>query len=241
MQYYIPQARKDNYFMLSKQDHHHLLKVLRMKNNDVVSVIFEGYVYLCSVNIDDNDLKLLIKDKKIIESELKTNITLIYGLPRTEKFELVIQKAVELGVSRVIPFNAERSIVKYDTSKIESKLKRWDMIIKEASEQSHRTELLKIFNPIDAKELKKYLSEVNIIADENKHDESTNNLFKILDKSAKSITILIGPEGGFSRQEVEMFKQLGFEAVSLGKRILRTETAAIYLMSVISFMSERNL
>ena len=241
MQYYIPQARKDNYFMLSKQDHHHLLKVLRMKNNDVVSVIFEGYVYLCSVNIDDNDLKLLIKDKKLIESELKTNITLIYGLPRTEKFELVIQKAVELGVSRVIPFNAERSIVKYDTSKIESKLKRWDMIIKEASEQSHRTELLKIFNPIDAKELKKYLSEVNIIADENKHDESTNNLFKILDKSAKSITILIGPEGGFSRQEVEMFKQLGFEAVSLGKRILRTETAAIYLMSVISFMSERNL
>ena len=241
MQYYIPQARKDNYFMLSKQDHHHLLKVLRMKNNDVVSVIFEGYIYLCSVNIDDNDLKLLIKDKKLAESELKTNITLIYGLPRTEKFELVIQKAVELGVSRVIPFNAERSIVKYDTSKIESKLKRWDMIIKEASEQSHRTELLKIFNPIDAKELKKYLSEVNIIADENKHDESTNNLFKILDKSAKSITILIGPEGGFSRQEVEMFKQIGFEAVSLGKRILRTETAAIYLMSVISFMSERNL
>lgn len=240
MQHYIPVAKKDKYFTLSNDDQHHILRVLRMKEDDEIAVIFEGNIYICAVKKTNNEIKALILSSQPLATELNTKIKLIYGLPRLEKFELVLQKAVELGISEITPFISERSLIKLDDSKVSSKLQRWNKIVKEASEQSHRKELMIINAPINIKEIKKHLSKLNILADENLSNQNTKTLAELINQKLESVTLLVGPEGGFSLNEVAMFKSIGFTAVSLGKRILRSETAAIYLMSILSFKAESN-
>jgi 16S rRNA (uracil1498-N3)-methyltransferase len=115
---------------------------------------------------------------------------------------------------------------------------RWNKIIKEASEQSHRSKLMEVLAPIKINDLRVNLSEINIVADENQSSKGTSSLLGILEKDIKSMTILVGPEGGFSDSELKIFSNLGFKSVSLGKRILRSETAAIYLLSAIALFAE---
>jgi 16S rRNA (uracil1498-N3)-methyltransferase len=238
MQHYIPIAYKNNKFKLSKEDNHHIIHVLRMSMGDMVYVIFSGKRYKCQLVMQKNDLELHQVEVEELKTELPVKIKLIYGLPRLEKFELVLQKAVELGVSSVVPFISEYSIVKLEADRLDSKMLRWNKIIKEASEQSHRSKLMEVLPPIKINDLRVNLSEINIVADENKSSNGTNDLVKILKSNHKSITILVGPEGGFSPSELKIFSNLGFKSVSLGKRILRSETAAIYLISSIALFAE---
>ncbi len=238
MQYYIPIKFSDNLFTLSNDDKHHIINVLRMQSGEEIYVIFEGRKYKCSLKISNNEFRVLVIDSEELLTELNVKVTLIYGLPRLEKFELVLQKAVELGVSKVVPFFSEFSIVKIDKDRIETKLNRWNKIIKEASEQSHRAKLLEVVNPLYLKDVRSHLSELNIIANENLSSKGTKGLLELINTKTKSITIIVGPEGGFSNSELEELKMLGFKSVSLGKRILRSETAAIYLMSAVSLFAE---
>jgi 16S rRNA (uracil1498-N3)-methyltransferase len=238
MQHYIPIAFKNNKFKLSKEDNHHIIDVLRMSMGDMVYVIYGGKRYKCQLVMVKSELELLQVEVEDLKTELPIKIKLIYGLPRLEKFELVLQKAVELGVSSIVPFISEFSIVKLEQDRIESKMIRWNKIIKEASEQSHRSKLMEVLTPIKINDLRVNLSEINIVADENQSSKGTSSLLGILEKDIKSMTILVGPEGGFSDSELKIFSNLGFKSVSLGKRILRSETAAIYLLSAIALFAE---
>jgi len=200
---------------------YHLKKVLRSKDGEIFRICDSKHIiYECSLL--NNSAHVL---KKLDENnELDISITAIVSLIKSDKFELILQKLTELGVTRIVPFCSERSIIKVKDN--DKKLERYKKILKEAAEQSHRNIIPKIVKPIKINDINKYMSELNLFAYEK--DTNIDSSFK-----AKSITYVIGPEGGFTINEVNKFNELGFKTISLGKRILRAETAAIYLTSII--------
>ena len=200
---------------------YHLTKVLRSTNKTFRLVDINGDVFLC--NLVDDKGKVIDKLKE--NNELVINITAIVSLIKQDKFELILQKLTELGVNKIVPFNAKRSVVK--ETKGDKKLIRYKKILEEAAEQSHRNRIPQITNAIDIKDVKDYMSDINLIAYEKEDSGVKSNLM------GKSITFVIGPEGGFDEDEFNKFKEFGFTSISLGKRILRAETAAIYLTSII--------
>ena len=206
---------------------YHLKKVLRGTNETFRLCDEEGKIYLASLKGD----KALIRNYLDEHNELNVDITAIISLIKSDKFELILQKLTELGVKRIVPYNAQRSIVK--EKKSEKKLERYKKILTEASEQCHRNFIPEIVNAIDFKDIDKYMSEINLIAYEKETPGVKSDL-----KDKKSITFVIGPEGGFTEREYQSFVDKGFKSVSLGKRILRAETAAIYLGSIISEVYE---
>jgi 16S rRNA (uracil1498-N3)-methyltransferase len=240
MQQYFAHKKINNTFTFSKSDNHHLLNVMRIKENEEILVVYKEKKYLCNVKIINKEINALISKEVNLFNELDVDITLIYGLPKGDKFEFVIQKACELGVSRIVPFLSKRSVVKIKDNEKEKKLLRWNKIALEACKQAKRNKLVEVKEITSLNDLKEYKSKLNLIAYEEKSNEGSNNLFSLLNKKQESITIVVGPEGGFDKSEVNYFLDNEFISVSLGKRILRSETAPIYLLSVISFMQERD-
>ncbi len=238
MQEYFAKNKNKNEFILSEQDNFHISKVLRMKQGDHVVVIYENEKYDCIVSFH-NGMKVEIVSKLDINNELDAKITLVYGLPKKDKFELVVQKSCELGVNKIVPFLAKRSIPVLDDKNTSKKLERWNLIAKEACEQSKRNMAVEVSLPVSLEDILEYKSELNLIAYEDLSCEGSRHLFELLDNNPRSITIVVGPEGGFDKKEVDYLNKNGFISVSLGKRILRSETAPLYLLSVIGFMNER--
>ncbi len=200
---------------------YHLIKVLRKDD----SYIFR----LCDSNKDIYHAHLSGKKNCVIlekldeNNELDCQITCILSLIKSDKFELSIQKLVELGVTRIVPYEAKRSIMKIKDLK---KMVRLRKIVREAAEQSHRNFIPELCDPIGFKELKSYMSEANYICYESEH-----NIADI--PRSSSVSYIIGPEGGFEDEEYKNICELGFTSISLGKRILRSETAALYMTSII--------
>ena len=238
MQEYFAKNKNKNEFILSEQDNFHISKVLRMKQGDHIIVVYDNEKYDCIVTFD-NGLRIEINSKLDINNELTTKITLIYGLPKKDKFELVVQKSCELGVHKIVPFIAKRSIPILDEKNTSKKLDRWNLIAKEACEQSKRNIPVEVVLPVNLTEILNYKSELNLIAYEDLSCKGSKHLFDLLEQNPKSITIVVGPEGGFDKKEVDFLNENDFISVSLGKRILRSETAPLYLLSVIGFMDER--
>lgn len=229
----------NNYFTFDDEDIHHILNVLRLKNDDIVNIIYKEEVYETQLEIKNKEVKAILIRKLDYNNELSCEVTLIYALVKSDKFEFVIQKASELGVTRIIPFAAKRSISILEKNKEDKKIQRWNKIAFQACKQSNRNKIVKIETVKTLNQLLDFKSQINMIADEN---ESVNNnntkLFSLLENTPQSITIVVGPEGGFDNNEIDYLNENGFISVSLGKRILRSETAPIYLMSVIAFMTE---
>ncbi len=221
-QYFVDYKVKENDVIELDDDViYHLKKVLRKDSSYNFRIVDNNSdVFLASLK--DNN-KCLIKEKIDEDNELDCDITCILSLIKMDKFELTIQKLVELGVKTIVPYDATRSVVKIKDNK---KLDRLRKIIKEAAEQSHRNIIPTLENVATIKDLNKYLSLDNYIC-----YESEDNIADI--KANKSITYIIGPEGGFEDKEFKKICELGFKSISLGKRILRAETAAIYMTSVI--------
>ncbi len=232
-------ASIDNQYLvhLSKEDEHHLCHVMRMKKGDEIEVVYDQKLYLCRID-SFNPLTISVIHEIANDVEIKEEITLLFALTKGDKTDLVLQKATELGVKRIALIETERTVVKYDNKDIDKKLERFKKIMKEASEQSHRLiipELLGIYN---LKNLpKELLSDINYVGYEKDANE-ISDAFQGLQKG-KSISILIGPEGGFSPQEIDALTSQSFIRTSLGKRILRAETAAIYALSVIGYLLEK--
>lgn len=221
-QYFVDkEIQSDEIIELDKEVLHHLIKVLRKDSEytfriaDMNGKIFHAHL------IDDK--RCMIDEFLDENNELDCDITCILSLIKSDKFELCIQKLTELGVKRIVPYSARRSVVKIREKK---KLERFEKIARESSEQCHRNFIPEICDPCDLKDLKNYLSERNYIC-----YESEKNISDI-DRSS-SVTYIIGPEGGFEDQEYEKIVSMGFESISLGKRILRAETAALYMTSLI--------
>lgn len=222
-QFFINKSLNTNDFEeLSSEINYQLFKVLRAQDGYEFRLVDENSkVFLCELK---NKLAY-VKEELNENNELNVNITVVLALIKNDKFDFAIQKLTELGVKRIVPYIAKRSVVKQ--GKGNNKLDRLKKIATEASEQSHRNLVPEICDYATYKDLNKYLSDINIIAYE-KNDNIVSNFV-----NAKSVTIIIGPEGGFEKEEVEAIEKLGFKSISLGKRILRAETAAIYLTSII--------
>ena len=222
-------------------DVNHIANVLRMKPEEELLISVKGdWDYLCKiVDIETDRVNL-----KVIESmeqrELPVNITLLQGIPKSDKLEMIIQKAVELGVSEIIPVKTKRVVVKIDEKKVGTKVNRWNAIAESAAKQSKRSIIPKVHEPMsidNALEIVKDFG-VKLIPYENADGiDKTRKILDNMDKT-KNIAVFIGPEGGFEESEVEMIKNSGFEVITLGKRILRTETAGLALLSNIMIRLE---
>ena len=222
-------------------DVNHIANVLRMKPGEELLISVKGdWDYLCKiVDIETDRVNL-----KVLESmeqrELPVNITLLQGIPKSDKLEMIIQKAVELGVSEIIPVKTKRVVVKIDEKKVDTKVNRWNAIAESAAKQSKRSIIPKVYEPMsidNALEIVKDFG-VKLIPYENADGiDKTRKILDNMDKT-KNIAVFIGPEGGFEESEVEMIKDSGFEVITLGKRILRTETAGLALLSNIMIRLE---
>lgn len=231
MQQYFYEEKLDllEVYPLNDEILHHMKNVLRKKDGYKFRLVDKTQTcYLCE--LEDDKAKVVEKIEE--DHELDINVTVIMSLIKSDKFELTLQKLTELGVKRIVPYNANRSIIKIKDEK--HKLERYRKIVMEASEQSHRDIVPEITNIIGYKDLDKFLSKYNFVAYEKNQGNYID--YHTLDGS---ITYIIGPEGGFEIQEIENFEKLGFECKSLGKRILRAETAAIFVISNIVGASER--
>lgn len=222
-------------------DVNHIANVLRMKPGEELLISVKGdWDYLCKiVDIETDRVNL-----KVLESmeqrELPVNITLLQGIPKSDKLEMIIQKAVELGVSEIIPVKTKRVVVKIDEKKVDTKVNRWNAIAESAAKQSKRSIIPKVYEPMsidNALEIVKDFG-VKLIPYENADGiDKTRKILDSMDKT-KNIAVFIGPEGGFEESEVEIIKNSGFEVITLGKRILRTETAGLALLSNIMIRLE---
>ncbi|MFC2470401.1 MAG: 16S rRNA (uracil(1498)-N(3))-methyltransferase [Lachnoanaerobaculum gingivalis] len=222
-------------------DVNHIVNVLRMKPGEELLISVKGdWDYLCKID----DIETERVNLKVLESmeqrELPVNITLLQGIPKSDKLEMIIQKAVELGVSEIIPVKTKRVVVKIEEKKQVSKVNRWNAIAESAAKQSKRSIIPKVYEPMsidNALEIVKDFG-VKLIPYENADGiDKTRKILDNMDKT-KNIAVFIGPEGGFEDAEVERIKNSGFEVITLGKRILRTETAGLALLSNIMIRLE---
>ena len=237
MQRYFASIDNQYFVHLSKEDEHHVCHVMRMKKGDEIEVVDNAHLFLCRID-SFNPLTISVIHEIANDVEIKEEITLLFALTKGDKIDLVLQKATELGVKRVALIESERTVVNYEGKDIDKKLERFKKIMKEASEQSHRLIVPKLLGIYNLKSLPaNLLSDLNYVAYE-KDANNTDEAFQGLEKG-KSVSILIGPEGGFSEQEINHLTKQGFIRTSLGKRILRAETAAIYALSVIGYLLEK--
>ncbi len=222
-------------YILTKEQAHHAGKVLRM-NHETVRLVYEGKGYFADVYPDGKQMVALVEKEDENTHELPVDITLAMALIRKEKMELILLKAAELGVKRVVPFESSRCVVKNIKEKDEKRKVRWQSILQEGSEQCKRDCIPELTDTIPFSSLTDYISDCNLCAYENAYG---NAKFMSDTLHGKSITIVIGPEGGFSQEEVSQLQDMGYESITLGSRILRAETAALYALSVTGEWAER--
>lgn len=226
---------------ISGSDVNHIVNVLRMKIGEELLISVKGdWDYLCKIEEIENDrvnLKLL---ESMEQRELPIKLTLLQGIPKSDKLEMIIQKAIELGVSEIIPVKTNRVVVKIDEKKTQAKVNRWNAIAQSAAKQSKRSIIPKVLNPQtldNALEIVKDYG-VKLLPYENADGiKKTKDILNSLD-SKNNIAVFIGPEGGFEEAEVKKSTDSGFEVITLGKRILRTETAGLALLSNIMIRLE---
>ena len=228
-----------NQALLGDDDIFHLTKVMRARVGDQIEVVSSEKVFLCEVK----SIKPLQIDaiKQIKENhELKNQVILIAALIKGEKMDFLLQKATELGVGEIVLLQTERTIVKIKPAEKELKLERYRRILKEAAEQCKRTRIPMLYRVLDMKNIKDVDAQVKMIAyeEESGNTASFNSIIRSI-KDKQKVAIVIGPEGGFSKNEVDIAVEAGYSPVSLGKRILRAETASFYALSVISNHLER--
>lgn len=236
--------RRNNRYMICGADYNHIKNVLRMKVADEFLVSENNVSNLCRIESFEGECVIAeIIEERFQDTSLPIKIYLFQGLPKSDKMELIIQKAVELGVEGIIPVEMNRCVVKLDDKKKKSKTERWQAIAESAAKQSKRTSIPEVYNVLSYKQALTKASELDVfmVPYECKDGmESTKNaLAKI--KGGMSVGILIGPEGGFELNEIDAATEAGGITVSLGKRILRTETAAITAVGMCMLYAEMNI
>lgn len=242
------QLSGDKIFILGS-DVNHIKNVLRMKIGERVrvSISENGRSFFGTIeNLSDEEVTVIIESEDVNGTELQNRIYLFQGLPKGDKMELIIQKAVELGVYQVIPVAMKNCVVKLDEKKAQNKVKRWQAISESAAKQSKRTLIPEILTPKSWKEALSMAKELNIVLVpyENERGMAATREAMQTIKKGQSIGIFVGPEGGFSPEEIEeiaptcMEDEKNVHRISLGRRILRTETAGLTALSMLVFCLE---
>jgi len=231
MQRYFGTRKKENEFLLNDNDLRHIKVVMRMKNMDEIIVVNDELSYLCY--IDNIETNIRIIEKKLLDSNSKTipYTCLIIPVLKEQKMDYILQKATELGVLEIIPYYAERGIIK-EKENCDKKIVRWQKIIKEASEQTHRNNIPIISNIKRLDDIK--VEGINIVCSTAKNLANIKNILKTINKCDR-INIVIGPEGGISTNEEQKLIENSFIPITLGNQILRVETVPLFVMSTINY------
>ena len=219
-------------------DYNHIKKVLRIAEDEKIEVVVLGELYIGNIEICDKYISVYNLEKNSENTESKIKIHLLQCLAKGEKMDLIVQKAVELGVYDITLVNSKRCIVKFDEKKESKKIERLQKISYEASKQSKRLIVPKINELIQIKDIINFVGDNYLLVayEEDKNISLRDVIIKIkTENSGKDIFILIGSEGGFEREEVEFLINNGAFSIGLGARILRTETAGINLLSILQY------
>ena len=236
--------RIGNNFLINGNDYNHIKNVLRMKIGDEILVSQNSASSLCKIVSFENESVITeIIEENFQDTNLPINIYLFQGLPKSDKMELIIQKSVELGVKEIIPVEMSRSVSKLDGKKKQSKKERWQAIAESAAKQSKRTIIPVVSEALSYNDAIKKAAELDIllVPYENERGMIATKEALLSIKQGMSIGILIGPEGGFEQKEIDKAKEINGKIISLGKRILRTETAAITAVSMCMLYAETEL
>lgn len=224
---------------LEEESYKHMIQVLRMEIGDEMWVSDgEAMEYFCSIesiDMDEKTLVLAISETREFSVESPLDICLCQGLPKSDKMDMIVQKNTELGINTIIPLAMDRSIVKLDAKKSAKKCDRWQKIAQEAAKQSKRNKIPTIEN---VQKLKEFLNKIEdgiiLVPYEDEKEQTLKETLKSLDTN-KKIYIVIGPEGGFEESEIDILRNHGAKILSLGPRILRTETAGLMIHSILQY------
>jgi 16S rRNA (uracil1498-N3)-methyltransferase len=242
--FFVDESQKqNNRYLIKGADYNHIINVLRMDIGDSFLVSYDGKSDLCKIEaFDAETVTALITEENYQNTELPLNIYLFQGLPKGDKMEFIIQKSVELGVFAVVPTEMNRCVVKLDEKKKKSKVARWQAIAESAAKQSKRNYIPKVFDVLSYKQALKMAEELDLLIVPYENEDGMTATKQVLEnlKECKSVGILIGSEGGFDESEINIAKEIGGKVISLGKRILRTETAAITSVAMCMLNTEMN-
>ncbi len=236
--------KKDSRYFICGDDYNHIKNVLRMGVGEQFLVSCDGMSDLCELeSIESDTVVAKIIEKDYQNTNLPIEIHLFQGLPKSDKLELIIQKAVELGVTSVTPVSMKRSIVKIDEKKRKSKQERWQAIAEAAAKQSKRTSVPQVCDILSYNEFINRAKDLDLLLVPYECAEGMAATKDALNqiKSGMNIGIIIGPEGGFEEKEIDAAINAGGKVISLGSRILRTETAAITSIAMCMLYSEMEL
>ena len=234
----------ENGITITGGDVNHIKNVLRMSAGEKICVINgqNNREYYCEITAIGNDaVETRICEVRESDQELKNKIVLFQGLPKSDKMELIIQKAVELGVHTIVPVSTERTVVKLDAKKEANKRKRWMNISESAAKQSGRLYIPEVTPVVSYKEALSMAKEMDIRLIPYELAEGMEKTREIMSniRPEQSIAVFIGPEGGFESSEIEKAMEIGIQPITLGKRILRTETAGLVTLAMLVYNLER--
>ncbi len=236
---------ENNKINIIGEDVKHIFNVLRMQKGEQILIGNKETLetYLTEIEQIEKE-KVVAKIIKKIDTQTESNveIDLYQGLPKADKMELIIQKTTEIGISKVIPVDMVRCIVKLDEKDVKKKIERWQKIAEGATKQSKRSKIPEIKNKIKIKDLENIIGQYDVflVAYEEENEITLKQeLKKIKEQEKYKIGILVGPEGGITKEEIEKLKSYNAKVVTLGRRILRTETAPIVLTSNIIYELEK--
>jgi 16S rRNA (uracil1498-N3)-methyltransferase len=235
--FYVPFHAGLKNLWIDSSESHHIVHVKRLKIGDPI-IVFNGMGDECDAEIEeikDNRVKVKINQQKTISKENRVGIDIAFAIPKGKRSHLLIQKCTELGARKLIPTNYARSVVKLKDD-CSAKIEKWQKIAIEASKQCGRNTITEIGKVVDFDNILKTVDSYDLLLFACNQSDS-NNLKNTLQEHPKvnSIISFIGPEGGFTSNEIEMAKKAGCKFVSLGQRILRVETAAIAVSAILSY------
>lgn len=235
----------DEIIKIIGQDVNHIKNVLRLEVGKNICICNKktSNNFICEIlEFNSSEVVCKVLERLLETTEAKTHIHIFQGLPKADKMEYIIEKCTEIGVKEITPVIMKRTIVKLEEKDKIKKLERWNKIAEVASKQSKRDKILKVNNIINFKQIFENLSDYDIllVAYENENKNTLKNVLNTLknNKANLKIAVLIGPEGGIDETEISSLELEGFKTVTLGKRILRTETAPLVIASNILYELE---
>ena len=246
-QFFVPAENiQGNRIWITGDDVNHIKNVLRMKIGEEIAISNgeDGKEYRCGIEEMGDEIICSLRFVKEDGVELPSKITLFQGLPKADKMELIIQKAVELGAYEIVPVSMARSIVKLDDKKQKSKLARWQGISEAAAKQSKRSIIPQILPVMSMKQALDYAKEMDMLFVPYELAEDMSKTRELFDTilPGQHVGFFIGPEGGFDENEIRLAMESGAKPITLGKRILRTETAGLAVLSILMYQLEgRNI
>lgn len=227
---------------IDNEEVNHIANVLRLKVGDKITICNRQCKAYCCIIKDIAEMRIDLVVESVLDTvnELSTKIYLFQGIPKSDKMELIIQKSVELGVYEVIPVKMKRSIVKLKDNKSDKKVERWNKISLSAAKQSKRAIIPAVKDPMTLVEAIHYAKQLDttLVPYENAEDMSYTREIIHSMKGKGSIGVFIGPEGGFDEQEINELDKINARKITLGNRILRTETAGLTILSILMFELE---